>query len=175
MAGKLRILLSVLTAKSKCWSLGKDPDGRTIWDGKAARVLLREQMKPFKELGRDEQATNCELRERIEQAGLTEEALKARRNWIHVQTASSTASTRLSCTRSGSGCLAGTTEDHLDIKAARQILDEATDLVAQRPASSSFWRAQAARNKGQSEDDRHDRIRQERRGYPLFRRPARGW
>lgn len=180
VAGKLRILLSVLTREVEVLELGKkiQTDAQSGMEKLQREFFLREQMKAIqKELGEeDEQATELrELRERIEQAGLTEEALKEARRELDRMSKLPPAAAEYSVIRTYLQWLGElpwqiTTEDHLDIKAARQVLDEDHyDLAKLKDRIIEFLAVRKLRQdrKGQAEDDRHDRIRQEREGVIL--------
>ncbi|MHB9032413.1 MAG: endopeptidase La, partial [Anaerolineae bacterium] len=180
VAEKLRTLLGVLTREVEVLELGKkiQTDAQSGMEKLQREYFLREQMKAIqKELGEeDEQATELrELRERIEKAGLPEEAHKEATRELDRMAKLPAAAAEYSVIRTYLQWLSElpwqvTTEDHLDVKNAREVLDEDHyDLAKIKDRIVEYLAVRKLRQdrKGQMEDDRHDRIRQEREGVIL--------
>ncbi len=180
VAEKLRILLGVLAREVDVLELGQKikTDAQSGMEKVQREYFLREQMKAIqKELGEeDEQAAEIrELRERIEKAGMPEEAYKEARRELDRMSKMPSAAAEYSVIRTYLQWLGElpwqvTTEDHLDITVARQVLDEDHyDLTKVKDRIVEYLAVRKLRQerKGQVEEGRHDRIRQEREGVIL--------
>ena len=134
VSDKLRKLLAVLSREVEVLELGKkiQTDAQSGMEKVQREYFLREQLKAIKkELGEeDEQAVEIrELREKIEQAGMPEEARKEATRELERLSALPTAAAEYSVIRTYLGWLTElpwqkTTVDSLDIQGARRVLDE---------------------------------------------------
>ncbi|MCE5259132.1 MAG: endopeptidase La [Chloroflexi bacterium] len=180
VAEKLRILLGVLAREVDVLELGQKikTDAQSGMEKVQREYFLREQMKAIqKELGEeDEQAAEIrELRERIEKAGMPEEAHKEALRELDRMSKMPSAAAEYSVIRTYLQWLGElpwqvTTEDHLDITVARQVLDEDHyDLTKVKDRIVEYLAVRKLRQerKGQVEERHHDRIRQEREGVIL--------
>jgi ATP-dependent Lon protease len=180
VAEKLRMLLAVLTREVEVLELGKkiQTDAQSGMEKLQREYFLREQMKAIqKELGEeDEQAAEVrELREQIEKAGLPAEAHKEALRELERLTRLPSAAAEYSVIRNYLQWLGElpwqvVTEDHLDVAAARQVLDEDHyDLVKIKDRIVEYLAVRKLRQERKSEEveGKQDRIRQEREGVIL--------
>ena len=180
VAEKLRMLLAVLTREVEVLELGKkiQTDAQSGMEKLQREYFLREQMKAIqKELGEeDEQAAEVrELRERIEKAGLPEEAHKEAMRELDRLARLPSAAAEYSVIRTYLQWLGELpwqviTKDHLDVAAAREVLDEDHyDLrkIKDRIIEYLAVRKLRQERKGQEVEGKQDRIRQEREGVIL--------
>lgn len=180
VAEKLRMLLAVLTREVEVLELGKkiQTDAQSGIEKLQREYFLREQMKAIqKELGEeDEQAAEVrELRERIEKAGLPEEAHKEAMRELDRLARLPSAAAEYSVIRTYLQWLGELpwqviTKDHLDVAAARQVLDEDHyDLrkIKDRIIEYLAVRKLRQERKGEEVEGKQDRIRQEREGVIL--------
>ena len=132
--GKLRKLNTVLTRELEVLELGKkiQSEAQSRMGKMQREYFLREQLKAIKrELGEeDEQALEIrELAEKIEAAGMPEEAKKEAKRELDRLSKLPTAAAEYSVIRTYLDWLVNmpwqvSTEDNLDIERARQVLDE---------------------------------------------------
>ncbi len=180
VADKLRILLGVLTREVEVLELGKkiQTDAQSGIEKVQREYYLREQIKAIqRELGEeDEQAAEInQLREQIEKAGLSEEALKEAHRELDRLSKLPPAAAEYSVIRSYLQWLAElpwqvTTTDHLDVSAARAILDEDHyDLKKVKDRIIEFLAVRKLRQERANPDAEQprDHIRQEREGVIL--------
>jgi ATP-dependent Lon protease len=131
---KLKKLTAVLTREVEVLELGKKIQGEAQGEIEKAQreYLLREQLKAIRrELGEEDeqQAEIRELREKIEAAGMPEEAKQEALKELDRLSKMPTAAAEYSVIRTYLGWLTElpwqtATEDRLDIAVARQVLDE---------------------------------------------------
>ena len=133
LRGKLQKLSVVLAREVDVLELGKKIQSEAQGEMEKAQreYLLREQLKAIrKELGEeDEQAEVRELREKIEKAGMPDEARQEALKELDRLSKMPSAAAEYSVIRTYLGWLTdlpwqAVTEDHLDIAAARKVLDE---------------------------------------------------
>jgi ATP-dependent Lon protease len=180
VAEKLRILLTVLTREVDVLELGKkiQTDAQSGMEKLQREYFLREQMKAIqKELGEeDEQAAEVrELREQIEKARLPEEAHKEALRELDRLAKLPSAAAEYSVIRTYLQWLGELpwqviTTDHLDVAAARQVLDEDHyDLLKIKDRIIEYLAVRKLRQERKSEEveGKQDRIRQEREGVIL--------
>jgi ATP-dependent Lon protease len=182
VSDKLRRLLGVLGREVEVLELGKkiQSDAQSGMEKVQREYYLREQMKAIqRELGEeDAQAAEVrELRERLEQSGMPEEARREAMRELERLEALPPASAEYGVIRSYLGWLTEmpwqeTTEDNLDIVAARRVLDEdhydlerIKDRIIEYLAVRKL--RQERRRDTSEEDGRGDYIRQEREGVIL--------
>ena len=182
VSAKLRRLLGVLGREVEVLELGKkiQTDAQSGMEKVQREYYLREQMKAIqRELGEEDAqaAESRELRERIEDSGMPEEARKEALRELERLEALPAASAEYGVIRSYLGWLTEmpwqeTTTDNLDIVAARRVLDEdhfdlerIKDRIIEYLAVRKL--RQERRRDTSEEDGRGDYIRREREGVIL--------
>ncbi len=179
---KLRRLLTVLTREVEVLELGKkiQSDAQSGIEKVQREYFLREQLKAIqRELGEeDEQAVELrELREKIEAAGMPEEAKKEALRELDRMSKLPVAAAEYGVIRTYLGWLIDlpwqkVTEDRLDIAEARRVLDEDHyDLERIKERILEFLAVRKLRQErraaGAGEEGLQDHIRQEREGVIL--------
>jgi len=181
---KLRKLITVLTREVEVLELGKkiQSEAQSKMEKVQREYFLREQLKAIKrELGEeDEQALEVkELREKIEAAGMPEEAKKEALRELDRLSKLPPAAAEYSVIRTYLGWLTElpwqvATEDVLDVAHARQVLDEDhydLDKVKERILEYLAVRKLRLERQGErekvEEPERVDHIRMEREGVIL--------
>ncbi len=182
LRGKLEKLSVVLAREVEVLELGKRIQSEAQGEMEKAQreYLLREQLKAIRrELGEDdEQAEIHELRDKIEAAGMPDEAKQEALKELDRLSKMPTAAAEYSVIRTYLGWLTelpwqAVTEDHLDIARARAVLDEDhydLDKLKARILEYLAVRKLRQERAGQSvaeEDQPYDRIRREREGVIL--------
>ena len=183
LKGKLQKLSVVLSREVEVLELGKKIQSEAQGEMEKAQreYLLREQLKAIrKELGEeDEQAVEVrELREKIEAAGMPEEAKQEALKELDRLSKMPSAAAEYSVIRTYLGWLTDlpwqtVTEDHLDISRARAILDEdhydLEKLKARILEYLAVRRLRQERGMGPAAEEAgpHDYIRREREGVIL--------
>ncbi|MCL6430844.1 MAG: endopeptidase La, partial [Anaerolineae bacterium] len=179
---KLKKLSVVLAREVEVLELGKKIQGEAQGEIEKAQreYLLREQLKAIRrELGEEDeqQAEIRELRDKIEAAGMPEEARQEALKELDRLSKMPTAAAEYSVIRTYLGWLTElpwqtTTEDRLDIAVARQVLDE--DHYDLDKIKSRILEYLAVRKLRQergaspaSDEDSRDYIRREREGVIL--------
>ncbi len=182
VSAKLRKLVAVLSREVEVLELGKkiQSDAQSGMEKLQREYFLREQLKAIKkELGEeDEQAAEIrELREKIEAAGMPEEAKKEALRELERLSSLPPAAAEYSVIRTYLGWLIDlpwqkTTKDNLDIQEARRVLDEDHhDLERVKERIIEFLavrklRQERAQAEGEGSET-GDRIRREREGVIL--------
>jgi len=177
---KLRKLTFTLNRELEVLELGKkiQTEAQSEMQKVQREYFLREQLKAIKkELGEeDEQALEIEeLRQKIEAAGMPEEARKEAERELDRLSKLPTAAAEYSVIRTYLDWLVNlpwnkTTEDNLDIARARQVLDEDHyDLedIKERILEYLAVRKLRLERKEEGEEEPEDYIRQEREGVIL--------
>ena len=179
---KLKKLTAVLTREVEVLELGKKIQGEAQGEIEKAQreYLLREQLKAIRrELGEEDeqQAEIRELREKIDAAGMPEEARQEALKELDRLSKMPTAAAEYSVIRTYLGWLTElpwqtATEDRLDIAVARQVLDEDHyDLDKIKSRILEYLAVRKLRQeRGASADageETKDHIRREREGVIL--------
>jgi ATP-dependent Lon protease len=182
LRGKLEKLSVVLSREVEVLELGKKIQTEAQGEMEKAQreYLLREQLKAIRrELGEDdEQAEVHELREKIEAAGMPEEAKQEALKELDRLSKMPSAAAEYSVIRTYLGWLTElpwqtATEDHLDIAKARAVLDEDHyDLDKLKERILEYLavrklRQERAGQLGDEEPEAGDHIRREREGVIL--------
>jgi len=182
VSDKLRRLLTVLSREVEVLELGKkiQTDAQSGMEKVQREYFLREQLKAIKkELGEeDEQAVETrELREKIEKAGMPEEARKEASRELERLSSLPTAAAEYSVIRTYLGWLTDlpwqkVAKDNLDIKEARRVLDEDHhDLERIKERIIEFLAVRKLRQERAQVDsaaaEARDTIRREREGVIL--------
>jgi len=179
---KLRKLISILTREVEVLEMGKQiqTEAKSEMEKVQREFFLREQLKAIKkELGEEsEQEIEVkELRDKIQKAGMPEEAEKEALRELDRLSKLPTAAAEYSVIRTYLGWLSELpwqviTEDALDIPNARQVLDEDHyDLEKVKERILEYLavrKLRSEREAGQvAEEEPEDRIRREREGVIL--------
>jgi len=188
---KLRLLMQILSKEIEVLELGRkiQTEAQTEIERMQREYFLREQMKAIRrELGEeDEQAVEVEeFRQKIEAAGMTEEAKREATRELDRMGRLPTASAEYGIIRTYLDWLASLpwakrTEDDLDIRHARKVLDEdhyglkdikerILEFLAVRRLRSERLKKESAKEKnGASKDDasKRDYARRDREGAIL--------
>jgi ATP-dependent Lon protease len=178
---KLRMLLGLLTKELEVLELGRkiQSDAQSEMEKTQREYFLREQLKAIqRELGEaDEQQMEVEeFRKKIEEAGMPEEAEKEARRELDRLSRLPTAAAEYGVIRTYLDWLTSLpwsigTEDHLDIKHARQVLDEDhydLDEIKERILEYlAVRKLREDRKEEFAQDEPTDLIRREREGVIL--------
>ncbi len=178
---KLRKLTIILNRELEVLELGKkiQAEAQTEMTKVQREYFLREQLKAIKkELGEeDEQTLEVEeLRQKIEEAGMPEEAEKEARRELDRLSKLPTAAAEYSVIRTYLDWLVSlpwskSTEDNLDIARARRVLDEdhydLDDIKERILEYLAVRKLRLERKKEEEEEEPADYIRSEREGVIL--------
>jgi ATP-dependent Lon protease len=178
---KLRKLVGILTRESEVLNLGRkiQNEAREEIEKVQREYYLREQLKAIqKELGEsdEQEAEVSEFREKINKAGMSEEAEKMARRELERLAGLPTAAAEYGVIRTYLDWLVSlpwskTNEDDLDIKHAKTILDKdhyGLDDVKKRILEYLAVRKLRLQRKDElTSEEYHDSIRQEREGVIL--------
>ncbi|MBM4465078.1 MAG: endopeptidase La [Chloroflexi bacterium] len=181
VTGKLRKLTVILNRELEVLELGKkiQTEAQTEMTKVQREYFLREQLKAIKkELGEeDEQATEVEeLRQKIEAAGMPEEAEKEAKRELDRLSKLPTAAAEYSVIRTYLDWLVNlpwnkSTEDNLDIARAHQVLDEdhydLEDIKERILEYLAVRKLRLERKEEEEEEEITDYIRMEREGVIL--------
>jgi len=183
LSGKLRLLMDILSKELEVLELGRkiQTEAQSEMEKTQREYYLREQLKAIqKELGEgDEQTVEVEeFRKRIAGAGMPEEAEKEARRELDRLAKLPIAAAEYGVIRTYLDWLTSlpwskTTTDNLDIKHARDVLDEdhyglkdIKDRILEYMAVRKL-RAERAQENEPEEDTHEDYIRREREGAIL--------
>jgi len=178
--GKLRKLMGLIARELEVLELGKKirSEAQSEMEKVQREYFLREQLKAIKrELGeKDEQVMEIEeLRQKIEEAGMPEEAEKEAKRELDRLSKLPTAAAEYSVVRTYLDWLVNlpwnkSTEDNLDIARARRILDEDhydLEEVKERILEYLAVRKLRLERKEERKEEVRDYIRREREGVIL--------
>ena len=178
---KLRKLVGILTRESEVLNLGKkiQNEAREEIEKVQREYYLREQLKAIqKELGEsnEQEAEINEFREKIDKAGMSEEADKMARRELDRLAGLPTAAAEYGVIRTYLDWLVSlpwskTKDDDLDIKHAKEVLDRdhygLVDVKKRILEYLAVRKIRLQRKDELSKEDYHDSIRQEREGIIL--------
>lgn len=180
LAGKLRHLLRILNNELEVVELGRkiQKDAQTEIEKMQREYFLREQLKAIqKELGEGEgpDVEAAEFREKIEQAGMPEEAEREARRELERLSRLPPSSAEYGVIRGYLDWLtslpwSALTEDKLDVTHARAVLDEdhyGLDDIKERILEYLAVRKLRHERAGEHSNDAIDHIRREREGVIL--------